>query len=271
MSTRRPKLDLYPGDLRRDVALQSCSIGARGTWYELLWVMHDGEPYGHLAVEGRPLGDEEAARLIGVPIREYRKYAAELLAAGVPGVREDGCWFNRRMVRDEEVRRARASGGHLGGNPKLMGDRKPAPEVGGKVEAKDNLPHTSKVDAEVEGISRAPARAQPPPRSEHEKSSPPEGVQGVALSPAVEAAIGPYLKPHRFPARVRAAVAELLSPDAKPSFPETLVVRALQQMQEKGRDFSGPTLVRWCANLARDEAAGNGAANGNKLANVRRG
>lgn len=166
MSSKRPGLKWYPGDLRRDVALQSCSIAARGLWYELLWVMHDGEPYGHLSVEGNRLSEQQVATLVGVTPSVFRKLSAELLAAGVPSQREDGCWFSRRMVRDEEIRLARANGGKAGGNPALTASRK----VNHREPIKVNLSGGGEVNA----ISRA----GPPPQPSGAVGSALEGVRG---------------------------------------------------------------------------------------------
>ena len=66
----RPSYQFYPGDWRRDTALQACSIAARGLWIEMMNVMHDGEPYGHLTAGGVPISDQELARMVGVPLRE---------------------------------------------------------------------------------------------------------------------------------------------------------------------------------------------------------
>ena len=111
--TKRPSIQYYPGDWRRDTAIQSCSLTARGLWHEMNCIMHDGEPYGHLAVEGVALTEEQIVRLAGTSMAEYRKALKELDRAGVPSRTEDGIIFSRRMVRDEETRRKRAEGGAM--------------------------------------------------------------------------------------------------------------------------------------------------------------
>lgn len=111
---KRPAFQFYPADWRKDVELQSCSIGARGLWLELSCVMHECEPYGHLTLNGAAMPDEKAARLVGVELRDYRALLRELEAAGVSSRTEAGVLFSRRMVRDEAVRNARAAGGEAG-------------------------------------------------------------------------------------------------------------------------------------------------------------
>jgi hypothetical protein len=120
---KRPAFQFYPADWRKDAALQSCSIGARGLWHELLCVMHECAPYGHLCINGSPVKEREAARLCGVTLNEYAKLLVELWGAGVPSVTTGGIMFSRRMVKDEHIRTVRAEAGKQGGNPNLLGNK----------------------------------------------------------------------------------------------------------------------------------------------------
>lgn len=52
---KRPAFQFYPGDWQRDAALRSCSVPARGLLIEMICIMHDAEPYGHLRVNGKPI------------------------------------------------------------------------------------------------------------------------------------------------------------------------------------------------------------------------
>lgn len=136
---KRPAFQFYPADWRKDTELQSCGIAARGLWHELLCIMHECEPYGHLTVSGAPATDAQAARLAGVDLRDYRKLLAELFAAGVPGKTDAGIIYSRRMVRDEQLRMVRAEAGKLGGNPSLVPEKvnqNGTMEVSGKVNQK---------------------------------------------------------------------------------------------------------------------------------------
>ena len=111
---KRPSFQFYPADWRRDAALQSCSVAARGLWIELMCVMHDCEPYGVLAVNGRAMSPAQLARLVGEHEKVIVRLLAELEDAGVCSRDEEGRLFSRRMVKDEGAREARAAGGHAG-------------------------------------------------------------------------------------------------------------------------------------------------------------
>lgn len=111
---KRPAFQFYPSDWRRDAALQSCSVSARGLWIELMCVMHDCEPYGVLSVNGKPMSIAQIARLVGEHEKVVGRLLTELEDAGVCSRDDQGRLFSRRMVKDEGVREARASGGHAG-------------------------------------------------------------------------------------------------------------------------------------------------------------
>jgi hypothetical protein len=112
---KRPAFQFYPKDWREDLALQSCSLAAQGLWINMMCLMHAGTPYGHLAVNGHPMADADASRLLGVSLAEYRRLVKELETKGVPGRDSGEVLFSRRMVRDEHIRAVRASSGSLGG------------------------------------------------------------------------------------------------------------------------------------------------------------
>jgi hypothetical protein len=130
MTVKAPAFQFYPGDWRRDASLRACSLEARGLWIELMAIMHDAEPYGHLSVNGVPLTDGQAASMVGIAVPRFRKLLADLEIHGVPGRTPDGVLFSRRMARDHQVRLARAAGG-----PKsLQHPRVPRPKNEGRSE-----------------------------------------------------------------------------------------------------------------------------------------
>lgn len=112
--TRRPAFQFYPSDWRNDPGLRLCSAGARGLWIDMMCLMHEGQPYGHLTVFGRPIDDASLARLVGESPTLVRKWVKELGDNEVYSVTANGVVFSRRMVRDEELRERRAAGGQAG-------------------------------------------------------------------------------------------------------------------------------------------------------------
>lgn len=120
---KRPAFQFYPADWRKDSALQSTSIAARGLWIEMTCIMHECDPYGHLAVNGNPLQEMQLSRLVGESVGSVKKLLAELEDAGVFSRLENGCIYSRRMVKDEHLRNVRAEAGRLGGNPNLLNQK----------------------------------------------------------------------------------------------------------------------------------------------------
>jgi DNA-binding Lrp family transcriptional regulator len=152
----RPWLAFFPGDWQRDAALRACSVAARGLWIEMLCIMHQAEPYGHLVVNGQAIPSRTLARMVGASVREVDRWLGELEVAGVFD-REGEAIVSRRMVRDERVRKARADGGKLGGNPALKVISKDAEKVGNKVNLPLNLrPTPSESESESESEVNLP-------------------------------------------------------------------------------------------------------------------
>jgi hypothetical protein len=81
--------------------------------------MHEGEPYGHLTIDGVPPTASGIASLVGRPLNEVLKALAELEMHRVFDRAENGAIVSRRMVRDKaKADRDRENGGR-GGNPQL--------------------------------------------------------------------------------------------------------------------------------------------------------
>jgi hypothetical protein len=116
---KRPAFQFYPGDWLRATDLRACSVGARGLWIDMICLMHEGTPYGHLKVNSKVITQAHLARMVGSSPEEVSAWLKELEDTGVLSTDPDGVFFSRRMVKDEEVRNLRAAGGKEGGNPKL--------------------------------------------------------------------------------------------------------------------------------------------------------
>lgn len=112
---KRPAFQFYPADWRKDMALQSCSVAARGLWIDCMCIAHECEPYGHLTVNGNAMTAAQIGRHTGLSARECQALLDELEQAGVFERTDKGVIFSRRMVRDEALREQRAEIGRQNG------------------------------------------------------------------------------------------------------------------------------------------------------------
>lgn len=102
MSAPHPWIKFYPRDWRGDQALRLVSLSARGLWMEMLCIMHEATPYGHLTVSAQPVEDAALARLVGTTVSEVQALLVELAAAGVFRRTRGGVIFSKRMVDDRK-------------------------------------------------------------------------------------------------------------------------------------------------------------------------
>ena len=119
MSKKLPWQKWFWADWKADQRLRLCSLEARGLWVEMLGIMVEGEPFGHLNLNDKVIDEVTLSRLIGATQGEVERGTKELEGAKVFSRSEDGVIYSRRLVREEATRRARAEGGKLGGNPAL--------------------------------------------------------------------------------------------------------------------------------------------------------
>ena len=96
-------IKFWPQDWRSDPALRSCSVAARGLWFELLCIATEGQPYGHVTIAGRCPSVAQIARNVAIEIAEAETLLAELELAGVFSRTADGVIYSRRLVRDFEA------------------------------------------------------------------------------------------------------------------------------------------------------------------------
>jgi hypothetical protein len=119
LGKRNPWMKFYPSDWRQDPNLHGCSLAARGLWMEMLCLMQQAIPYGHLLVNGNPPDANRRSRLAGAAPDEVTVLLAELEREGVFSRTADGVIYSRRMVRDAEKERQDRENDKLGGNPNL--------------------------------------------------------------------------------------------------------------------------------------------------------
>lgn len=139
---KRPSFQWYPGDAQRDTALRSCGLEARGLWREMLDLMHDGEPYGHLTAGGIAITDATLASMTGISPRKCTALLYELESRKVFSRTDAGVIYSRRMVRDGieyEIWREKSQRGGLNsatkratnGQPPAQPKGQPTPEPKG--------------------------------------------------------------------------------------------------------------------------------------------
>ena len=160
---KRPAFQFYPADWRKDNQLQSCSLAAQGFWMNAMCIAHECEPYGHLVLNGKPMQPHQLGKLIGVSAKDADKLIKELEQHGVVSRCENGCLFSRRMVRDERLRQARASGGDAGAGHGKKGGR---PPKGERIE--NPLPDTARGFSEK---PLTPSQNNPPASSSSSSAS----------------------------------------------------------------------------------------------------
>ena len=149
-------------DWHNDIGLHECSLAARGFWMELLCIMHEGSPVGHLTINGKPATTKQMASRAGCTEKEATKLLAALEEAAVfsrVNDAPDGVIYCRRMVNDagrSEVGREYAEkrwNGHTpNGSPNGSPNAEPTREANGRPNAK-----SQNVESEEE--------QEPPPKS----------------------------------------------------------------------------------------------------------
>lgn len=94
-------------------------MAARGLWIEMLALMHEANPRGHLLLNGRPMTNRQLAALAVCTVDEVETLLDELAAAGIFDRRKNGVIVSRRMEKDEQIARKNRENGKKGGNPSL--------------------------------------------------------------------------------------------------------------------------------------------------------
>jgi hypothetical protein len=140
--TKLPWIKFCCSDWRLDPALRQVGLAARGLWMDMLCIMHEAEPYGHLLVSGKPPTIVQLARSVGDSAEVVEQLLAELQDSGVFSVTGDGVIFSRRLVRDREKHLEDQANGRKGGNPNWRRGRQDA--VDGAGEEGGNPPPLSK-------------------------------------------------------------------------------------------------------------------------------
>lgn len=111
-----PYMPFYVGDWRKAPDIRSLSLEERCLWFEMLCLMWESPRRGFLTVDGKsPLDDNTLGRMLGEQNFVITKIKQVLEQKNIYSIEETtGIIFNRRMVRDEEIRISRSKAGVLG-------------------------------------------------------------------------------------------------------------------------------------------------------------
>jgi hypothetical protein len=120
---RHPWSKFYWADWRSDPRLRMCTLAARGLWMEMLALMNEATPFGHLLVNDQSPTDIQLAVLAGAPPDQVPDLLRELETAGVFSRTGKGVIYSRRMTRDEKKAKKARQIGKTGGNPTLRKQR----------------------------------------------------------------------------------------------------------------------------------------------------
>lgn len=135
---KRPSFQFYPRDWRNDPALQMVSLAAKGLWIEMICIMHEADPYGHLKIGEKIIFPQHLSHIVRSDLTTVNELLGELESFAIFSRNDEGCIYSKRMIRDEKIRNDRAAFGVLGGNPKLLRNPSQKDKVKPKVNLKDN-------------------------------------------------------------------------------------------------------------------------------------
>ena len=129
-----PSFQFYPGDWMKDPALRSVSLEARGLWIDMLCLLFESGRRGYLQHRtGKPVTEEQLARMTGGSPEQVSRLLQELEDSGVFSRTEHGTIYSRRMIRYERKRTACSDAGKRGGgNPTFKGQTKGEAKDGSK-------------------------------------------------------------------------------------------------------------------------------------------
>jgi hypothetical protein len=160
---KKPSLQFYPGDWRKDPGVQALGYFERGVWFELLLLMFESEPRGMLTLNGNPMPEKGLAQILGLPLQKLRETIDTIVVFGVADRDPDtGALSCRRMLRDDRIRQARAEAGQLGGGSRKASKSKQTEQQNG-----------SKSEAKV----KQNRKQRVPPSSSSSSSSSPSGEE----------------------------------------------------------------------------------------------
>uniref|UniRef100_A0A6M3XX50 Uncharacterized protein n=1 Tax=viral metagenome TaxID=1070528 RepID=A0A6M3XX50_9ZZZZ len=111
-----PYMPFYVGDWRKAPDIRALTLEERALWFEMLCLMWESPRRGYLTVDGEtPIDDKTLARMIGEDSSVITEIKQVLASVSIYSVEETtGIIYNRRMVKDENIRLSKSIAGKLG-------------------------------------------------------------------------------------------------------------------------------------------------------------
>lgn len=133
MKEKLPALQFYTGDWRKDPCVQALDHEHKGVWIDLLCIMNETAERGRIVLpNGAAMPDDAIARNLGLPEAKWKQMRSKLVELGVASEDESGVLYNRRIVRDQAIREARAEAGRKGGQTSRPKQPESKPEANGE-------------------------------------------------------------------------------------------------------------------------------------------
>ena len=156
-----PALQFYVGDWIKDPGIRALTLEQRGAWFEILLLMHESEQRGMLTLNGKPMPLEALAQSLGTTPEKAQKIVKKLLEYGVATKdKRSGALVNRRMLKDEDLRRVKSRAGRKGG----QANRKQTPKQSGKQTRSRNQAKRPSSSSSSSSSSTSPSGVKNAPR-----------------------------------------------------------------------------------------------------------
>lgn len=104
----------WPDAWKSNNKLRMCSMASRGLWIEMMCIMHEAEPRGHLTIAGEPVSENALAKIVGESVEDVKIWLSELDNMGVFDRRKNGVIVCRKIERDEKNARKKRENGKKG-------------------------------------------------------------------------------------------------------------------------------------------------------------
>ncbi len=138
-SPKNPSTLVFWNDLENDEKLKLCSLAAKGLWdHHMLPMAARSTEVGVVILGSHPSRIDDdlpvlLARAVGESPDTIRALLRELVDSGAGSIDDRGRIYNRRMVREEGIRKARSEAGKKGATATNAGRQKSGKGVGKQV------------------------------------------------------------------------------------------------------------------------------------------